>query len=126
MAFLVASISDSTFTGYTAKGRRLAPARRLSGVDVQFEIEVPEAEANAMVDTVKAMEPEALVTEIVAQVATLDLADALEAAAPGTDLSAVTADISEPVVEESDGDDLNSGTGPRVAWPLLLGVLVLQ
>merc|ERR1719359_21662 len=93
--------SAVTITGYTATGRRLAQARRLAGVEVGFEIKVPKAQGEAMVATVSAMEPAALVTEIVAQVEKKGLADALEAAAPGTDLSAVTVTISNPVLKEA-------------------------
>ena len=45
--------------------------------------QVPAAEADAMVDTVTAMEPAAVVTEIVAQVEKLSLEDELLAAEPG-------------------------------------------
>jgi hypothetical protein len=91
---------------------------------------VPAAEADAMVDTVTAMEPAAVVTEIVAQVATLSLQDELDAAEPGTDLSKVTAAISEPVLEETGGnhdseeeEDVDSAAGVAA---LLLGAIVLQ
>ena len=45
--------------------------------------QVPAAEADAMVDTVSAMEPAALVTEIVAQVATLGCGSTMERSGMG-------------------------------------------
>jgi len=79
-----------------------------------------------MVDTVTAMEPAAVVTEIVAQVEKLSLEDELLAAEPGADLSKVTVTISEPVLKETGGnseEDLNSAAGVAA---VLLGALVLQ
>jgi hypothetical protein len=124
--------SAVTITGYTTNGRRLASARRLSGVDVQFEIEAPQTQADAIVSNVAVMESAALVTEIVAQVSTLGLEDELEEAAPGTTLSAVTAVVSEPVLVEVDLGQDNVYSASGVVYPdsasgvfsLLLGVLV--
>jgi len=124
-----ANVAESavTITGYAATGRRLAEARRLSGVEVKFAIEVPEAQATAMTSTVKAIEPAALVTEIVSQVETLGLADALKAADPDADLSSVTAEMSDPVAAdptpEPAADPLDSAAGVAA---LLLGAFVLQ
>jgi hypothetical protein len=122
-----ANVAESavTITGYAATGRRLAEARRLSGVEVKFAIEVPEAQATAMTSTVKAIEPAALVTEIVSQVETLGLADALKAADPDADLSSVTAEMSDPVAADPtpEPDLLDSAAGVAA---LLLGAFVLQ
>jgi hypothetical protein len=78
-----------------------------------------------MTSTVKAIEPAALVTEIVSQVETLGLADALKAADPDADLSSVTAEMSDPVAADPtpEPDLLDSAAGVAA---LLLGAFVLQ